>query len=61
VLPKNLWLALDERLPFRRPIDRPDVRAALDGEVLQVLREDATRLRELTGHEFATWSIWEAA
>jgi hypothetical protein len=59
VLPRNLWLALDERLPFRRPIDRPDVRAALDDEVLSVLREDAARLREETGQEFASWSIWE--
>jgi hypothetical protein len=58
VLPKNVWLALDERLPFRRPIERPDVAAALDDEVLSVLREDATRHRELTGRDFATWSIW---
>ena len=29
VLPKNLWLAIDEKLPLRRPIERPDVRAAL--------------------------------
>ena len=26
---RRLWLALDERLPLRRPIERPDVRAAL--------------------------------
>jgi hypothetical protein len=34
------------------------VAGALDDEVLSVLREDATRLRELTGRDFATWSIW---
>ena len=28
VLPTNVWLALDERLPLRRPIERPDVRLA---------------------------------
>ena len=60
VLPKNLWLALDEKLPARRPIDRPEVRVALGPEVLEVLREDAERLRELTGRELAGWSIWEA-
>jgi hypothetical protein len=60
VMPKNLWLAIDEKLPMRRPIERPDVRAALGPEVLEVLREDAERLRELTGRRFEGWSIWEA-
>ena len=60
VLPKNFWLALDERIPFRRPIARPEVGAALDPEVLRVLREDAERLRELTGREFDDWAIWTA-
>jgi hypothetical protein len=59
LLPKNLWLALDEKLPLRRPIERPEVRAALGPEVLRVLREDAERLRELTGRDFAHWSIWD--
>jgi hypothetical protein len=58
LLPRNLWLALDEKLPLRRPIERPEVRAALGPEVMRVLREDAERLRELTGREFANWSIW---
>jgi Sulfotransferase domain len=60
VLPKNLWLAIDEKLGRRRPIERPDVRAAVGPGVLQVLREDAERLRELTGRQFASWSIWDA-
>jgi hypothetical protein len=60
VIPKNLWLAIDEKLPMRRPIERPDVRVALGPEVLQVLREDAELLRELTGRRFADWSIWDA-
>ena len=60
VLPKNLWLAIDEKLGRRRPIERPDVRAAVGPQVLQVLREDAERLRELTGRQFASWSIWDA-
>jgi hypothetical protein len=59
VLPPRIWFALDEKLPLRKPIERPDVRAALPDEVLQVLREDAQRLRELTGRSFDTWSIWE--
>jgi hypothetical protein len=60
VLPKNLWLAIDEKLGRRRPIERPDVRAAVGSQVLHVLREDAERLRELTGRQFARWSIWDA-
>jgi hypothetical protein len=60
VLPKNVWLALDEKLPLRRPIERPDVRAALPAEALAVLREDAERLRELTGQSFDSWSVWDA-
>ncbi len=59
LLPPKIWFALDEKLPLRKPIERPDVRGALSDEVLGVLREDAERLRELTGRTFETWSIWE--
>ena len=59
VVPKNLWLALDKKLSRRRPIERPDVRAALGPEVLRTLREDAEQLRALTGRRFARWSIWD--
>jgi Sulfotransferase domain len=60
LLPANFWLILDDRLPLRRPIPRPDVAAALPAETLAELRADAERLRELTGREFANWTIWEA-
>jgi hypothetical protein len=59
LLPAKVWFALDEKLPLRRPIERPDVRGALSGEVLGVLREDAERFRELVGRRFESWSIWE--
>ena len=35
------------------------MREALDDEALRVLREDAERLRELVGRDFAGWSIFE--
>jgi hypothetical protein len=55
-LPRGFWLA--ERLLFlRRPIDVPDVRDALSPEVITVLREDADRLRALTGRGFDHWSV----
>jgi hypothetical protein len=57
-LPAALWLGLDVLLPLRRPIPRPDVRAALGPEVLGELREDAERLCELVGRRYENWSIW---
>jgi hypothetical protein len=59
-LPSNFWLVLDDRLPLRKAIDRPDVGAALPAETLDELRADAERLRELTGREFANWKLWDA-
>ena len=44
---------------WRHSIEVPDVRGALPDETLRSLRDDAERLRELTGRDFATWSIWE--
>ena len=57
MIPRKAWLALDLALPLSKPIERPDVRDSLDPEVLEVLRQDADRLREHTGHDFATWSL----
>jgi hypothetical protein len=58
-LPAPAWRVVDNLYPFRRRIEAPDVRDALSAEALRSLREDAERLRELTGRDFATWSIWE--
>ncbi len=58
-IPPTFWRAVGNLFPFRRTIKVPDVRAALSPEALRSLREDAERLRELTGREFATWSIWD--
>jgi hypothetical protein len=60
MLPANFWLVLDDRLPLRRTIKRPDVRASLPPETLEMLRADGERLRELTGRDFHTWKLWEA-
>jgi hypothetical protein len=51
---------LDDRLPLRRTIERPDVAAALPAETLEALRADARRLRELTGRDFSNWKLWDA-
>ena len=60
MLPSNFWLVLDDRLPLRRAIKRPDVRASLPPDALAQLRADAERLRELTGRDSSNWKIWDA-
>jgi len=60
LFPQNFWLLLDDRLPLRRTIKRPDVKGSLPAEALAELRADAERLRELTGRDFSNWSIWDA-
>jgi hypothetical protein len=45
--------------PFGRAIKVPDVRGALPPETLRSLRDDAERLRDLTGLDLSDWSIWE--
>jgi hypothetical protein len=57
-LPASLWLGVEALLPLKRPIERPDVRAALDDDVLRVLREDAERFCELVGRPFEHWTVW---
>ena len=60
LFPTNFWLLLDDRLPLRRQIKRPDVKAALPPDTLAELRADAERLRELTGRDLSNWKIWDA-
>jgi hypothetical protein len=60
VVPGPFWRAVGNLFPFRRTIKVPEVREALPPEALRSLREDAEQLRELTGRDFATWSIWNA-
>src|SRR3954471_16955745 len=59
MFPSNFWLVLDDRLPLRRAIKRPDVKAALPQDTLEELRADGERLRELTGRDFSNWKIWD--
>lgn len=57
-LPKAFWNYAEAGLRLSRPIERPNLRDQLPDEVLETLREDAIRLREFTGRDFANWSIW---
>lgn len=57
-VPRKAWLAMDVALPLSKPIDKPtNVAEALGDEVLEVLHEDADRLRAQTGRDFAHWSV----
>jgi len=57
-VPRRAWLALDVALPLSKPISKPDgVAEALGPDVLEVLGEDADRLRAQTGRDFAGWSV----
>jgi hypothetical protein len=46
-------------VPLGRSIEVPDVRSALPQETLRSLRDDAERLRDLTGLDLSGWSIWD--
>jgi hypothetical protein len=59
-VPRRAWLALDVALPLSKPISKPpreELMAALGDEVLEVLHEDAERLRAFTGRKLAGWSV----
>jgi hypothetical protein len=59
-IPRRAWLALDVALPLSKPISKPpreELEAALGDEVLEVLHEDAERLRAFTGRKLAGWSV----
>jgi len=56
--PKVFWNYAEAGLRLSRPIERPNLRDQLPDHVLEVLRDDATALREFTGRDFSNWSIW---
>ena len=59
-IPRRAWLALDVALPLSKPISKPpmeELREALGPDVLEVLHEDAERLRQFTGRDLANWSV----
>jgi len=58
VVPDEVWGVARNHWPFGRRIERPEFTDALPDEVVELLREDAVRLRELTGRSFDHWSLW---
>lgn len=58
-LSAKLWSVARSYWPLGIRIERPQVREAIPDEVLELLRDDARRLSELTGRDFEHWSLWE--
>jgi hypothetical protein len=55
------WLAWEAEnylvFPLARKVTRPALSTAVREQLADELKEDVDRLRELTGQEFATWSV----
>ncbi|MBA2240637.1 MAG: sulfotransferase domain-containing protein [Solirubrobacterales bacterium] len=60
ILPRQAWDLAFGHWPLGRRIERPEVRGALPAPVIELLRDDARKLGELTGRSFGHWSIWES-
>lgn len=57
-IPRRAWLAADMALPLSKPIERPpEIHEALGTEVLEVLHEDADKLRQWSGRGLEHWSV----
>ena len=58
-LSNKAWSLARSYWPLGIRIERPQVREAIPGDVLELLRADARRLTELTGRDFKHWSLWD--
>lgn len=59
-VPERAWAVASGYWPLAKRIERPareDLLAAIPDDVLAELREDAGRMRELSGRRFRRWSI----
>lgn len=59
LLSDQAWAVARGYWPLGTRIQRPEIRAAIPDDVLEMLREDARRLQELTGRSLERWSIWD--
>lgn len=59
LLSPEAWAVARSYWPLGRRIERPEIRAAIPDDVIELLRADAERLEELTGRSFRHWSLWD--
>jgi hypothetical protein len=53
----RMWRRVRHRWPLSKPFEHPDMDEELRAEVAELVREDIARFRELTGRDFASWSV----
>jgi hypothetical protein len=51
------WRRIRDRRPFTHPFEQPPMEESLRSELAELLRDDVERFRELTGRDFAGWSV----
>jgi hypothetical protein len=51
------WRLLRDHWPFSRPFEHSPIDDGLRAELADLLRDDIARFRQLTGREFASWSV----
>jgi len=53
----RMWRRMRHRWPLSRPFEHPEIDHGLRAEIAALVRDDIARLRQLTGREFASWSV----
>lgn len=56
-LPERVWSRLEDRVTVNEMLDRPEVSDELRAALIARLKDDIDRFRELTGRDFADWSV----
>jgi hypothetical protein len=56
-LPVRYWRKIRDRRPFSKPFEQEPMPDDLRTELEDLLRDDVVAFRELTGREFASWSV----
>lgn len=51
------WRGIRDRRLFSKPFDRPEMPDELRAQIAELLRDDITKFRELTGRSFENWSM----
>jgi hypothetical protein len=51
------WRRIRDRWPFSRPFEHVEMDGGLRAELTALLGDDIARFRELTGRDFASWSV----
>lgn len=56
-VPFRVWRRLRDHFPFSLPFDQPEMSEELRAKVADLVRDDTTKFRELTGRDYENWSV----